>query len=288
MGHVEGPSRYQRVLLAPSLDEQAGAEHPVRVIDAFVDALDLAGLGFAKVAAEETGRPPYHPGDLLKLYLYGYANQVRSSRRLAREAQRNVEVRWLINELSPSFKTIADFRRDHPEAIVATTRAFVQFCRGWSLYGGELVAVDASKIEAVASRKKVLTPKTLEKQLAGLDRKIAEHLAAMDEADRQEAADEETRPQDVAEALRMLREKRAAVADQALALAREGLTQKVVGEEDARLMKTARHGYQVAYNAQTAVDAKHGLIVAFDLTNAGNDLGQLQPMAEAAQEALEA
>jgi transposase len=287
MGHVEGPSRYQRALVGPSLDEQVGAERPVRVIDAFVDALDLAGLGFARVAAEEMGRPPYHPRDLLKLYLYGYANQVRSSRGLAREAERNLEVRWLINELSPSFKTIADFRKDHPEAIVGTTRAFVQFCRGWSLYGGELVALDGTKIEAVASRKKVITPKTLEKQMAALDRKIAEHLAAMDAADRAEAG-EEMRPADVAAALQALGERRETLAAQAQALAEAGLSQRVVGEAEARLMKTARHGHQVAYNAQTAVDARHGLIAAFELTNDGADHGQLLPMAENAQEALQA
>jgi transposase len=163
----------------------------------------------------------------------------------------------------------------------------VQFCRGWSLYGGDLVAIDGSKIEAVASRKKVLTPKKLEQQLAALDRKIAEHLAAMDAADQAEAAAEEARPADVAQALQALREKREAVAAQAKALAAAGLSQRVEGELDARLMKTARHGHQVAYNAQTAVDAKHGLIAAFELTNDGNDLGQLLPMAEAAQEALE-
>ena len=133
MSHVEGLSRYQRTLLSPSLDEQVGAEDPVRVIDAFVDRLDrepgLGQLGFKRVSVE-MGRPPYHPRDLLKLYLYGYCNQVRSSRRLEREAGRNIEVRWLINQLTPSIKTIADFRRDHPEAIVNVTRSFVQFCRG--------------------------------------------------------------------------------------------------------------------------------------------------------------
>jgi transposase/IS5 family transposase len=283
-GHVEGESRYQRALVAPSLDEQVGADHPVRVLDAFVDTLDLKGLGFSKAAAEETGRPPYHPRDLLKLYLYGYANQVRSSRRLEREAERNIEVRWLVNGVSPSFKTVADFRKDHPEAIVGVTRAFVLFCRGQRLYGGELVAIDGTKIEAVASRKKVVTPERLEKQMAAIDRKIAEHLAAMDEADEKEAAQEQ--PMDVAAALRALRDQREEVAAQAKALAKEGLSSQVIGEPDARLMKTARHGFQVAYNAQTAVDAEHGLIAAFDLTNDGNDLGQLQPMAEAAKEAL--
>jgi transposase len=286
MGHVEGRSRYQRALVAPSLDEQVGAEHPARVVDGFVDALDLAGLGFAKVAAEETGRPAYHPRDLLKLYLYGYANQIRSSRRLEREAQRNIEVRWLTNELTPSFKTIADFRKDHPEAIVGVTRAFVQFCRQWSLYGGELVAIDGTKVEAVASCKKVITPKALERQMAALDRKIAEHLAAMDEADRREA--DQDPPVDVTAALKALRDKRELVQAQAKALADQGLSQLVLGEREARLMKTARHGPQVAYNAQTAVDAKHGLIAAFDLTNDGNDLRQLLPMAENAQEALQA
>ena len=284
MGHVEGESRYQRTLVAPSLDELLGAEHPVRVIDAFVDALDLAGLGFSKVVAEETGRPPYHPRDLMKLYLYGYLHTVRSSRGLEREAGRNIEVQWLVNRVSPSFKTIADFRKDHPEAIVGVTRAFVQFCRGRSLYGGELVAIDGSKIEAVASRKQVITPKSLEKQMASIDRKIAEHLAAMDEADRAEAGQDE--PMDVAAALEALRQTRARVADQAKALAEEGLSQRVLLEPEAKLMKTARHGHQVAYNAQTAVDAKHGLIAAFDLTNEGNDHRQLLPMAERAKQAL--
>ena len=285
MGHLAGDSRYQRMLLAPSLDEQVEAAHPVRVIDAFVEALDLTALGFSKVAAEETGRPPYHPGDLVKLYIYGYANTVRSSRRLEREAERNLEVLWLINRLSPSFKTIADFRKDHPEAIVGVCRAFVQFCRGQSLYGGVLVAVDGSKVEAVASRKTVVTPRTLEKQTAAIDRKIAEHLAGMDEADRQEASEEP--PVDVAAALKALRDKRAVVQAQAEALAAKGLNQQVPGEPEARLMRTARHGHQVAYNAQTSVDAKHGLIAAFELTNEGNDHRLLLTMALQAKAALQ-
>src|SRR5687767_12722143 len=168
MVHVTGESRYQRLLMAPSLDEIIAAEHPVRVIDAFVATLDLRSLNFDKVEAESTGRPPYHPGDLLKLYIYGYLNQMRSSRRLERECVRNVEVHWLVNRITPAFKTIADFRRDHVAAIAGVCRAFMQFCRGQSLYGGELVAIDGSKIEAVASRKKVLTPALLEKRAAAL------------------------------------------------------------------------------------------------------------------------
>jgi transposase len=286
MAHVEGDSRHQTTLFAPSLDELVGGAHPVRVIDAFVDGLDMAGLGFAKVAAEATGRPPYKPSDLLKLYIYGYLNQVRSSRRLAREAERNLEVLWLIRRLSPSFKTIADFRRDHPEAIVGVCRAFMRFCREQSLYGAEVLAIDGSKIEAVASRKQVITPKSLAKKTASIDRKIVEYLAAMDEADREEPAAEPA-VGNVAAALAALRERREEVSRQAEQLASEELSQRVLSEPEARLMRTARHGHQVAYNAQTAVDAKHGLIAAFDLTNEGNDQCQLHPMAELGRQALE-
>lgn len=284
VAHIEGECRHQRMLFAPSLDEQVGAAHPVRVIDAFVGSLDLAELGFSKVTTEATGRPPYQPGDLLKLYVYGYLNQLRSSRRLEREAVRNLEVLWLIRRLSPSFKTIADFRRDHPAAIVGVCRAFVRFCRAQSLYGGELLAIDGTKIAAVASRKQVITPKSLDQRLSTLDAKIAEYLAAMDAADRSEARQAE--PGDVAAALTALQAKRQALQDQAERLAADGLAQRVIGEPEARLMRAAGHGHHVAYNAQTAVDAKHGLIAAFALTNNGNDHQLLLPMAVRGKEAL--
>jgi len=292
MGHIVGQSRDQLALFPTTLDEAVSADHPVRVIDAFVDSLDLRGLGFSKVAAEATGRPPYAPGDLLKLYIWGYANRVRSSRGLEREAERNVELMWLVHGLTPAFKTIADFRKDHPEAIVAVCRQFIQFCRELSLLGGEIVAIDGTKVEAVASRKKVLTPASLEKAQAALDRKIAEHLAAMDAADRE--ADREDGGKSagavdrkaVGRALEELRRRREKAQAQAEHLERQGLSQLVVGESEAKLMRTARHGYQVAYNAQTAVDAEHKLIVAFDLTNDGNDLRQLHPMAVQSKEAL--
>src|SRR5437763_26044 len=188
MTHVTGQSRYQSTLFPEVLDDAIAADHQVRVIDAFVDTLDLRQSGFSKVEAEETGRPPYAPGDLLKLYLYGYLNQIRSSRRLEREAGRNIEVLWLINRLSPAFKTIADFRKDHAEAIVGVCRAFIRFCREQSLFGGELLAIDGTKIAAVASRKQVITPEKIAKLNEAIDRKVAEYLAAMDEADRQEPA----------------------------------------------------------------------------------------------------
>jgi transposase len=277
MAHVTGQSRYQATLFPEVLDEVIAADNQVRVTDAFVDSLDLARLEFCKVAAEATGRPPYDPRDLLKLYVYGYVNQIRSSRRLEREADRNVEVIWLINRVTPAFKTIADFRKDHPQAIVAVCRAFMRFCREQSLFGAELLAIDGTKIAAVASRKQVITPEQIKKRDAAIERKIAEYLATMDEADRQEEAPEPA-PVDVAAAVAALKAQRETLQRQAEELALEDRKQKVVGEPDAKLMRTP-HGHQVAYNAQIVVDAEHKLIAAFELTNDGNDQQQLHPMA---------
>jgi transposase len=288
MAHLTGQSRDQLTLFATTLDEAVSADHPVRVIDAFVESLDLAGLGFSRVEAEEMGRPSYAPGDLLRLYVYGYLNRVRSSRALEREANRNVEVMWLLHGLTPAFKTIADFRKDHPRAIVEVCRQLIEFCGKLSLLGGEVVAIDGTKVEAVASHKQAITPKSVEKKIAALDRKIAAHLAGMDEADRDEPPDGAGAMDKaaVAKALQELREKRAKAQQQGEHLEREGLSQQVLTEPEAKLMRTARHSYQVAYNAQTAVDAAHKLIVAFDLINEGNDQRQLHPMAVQAKQAL--
>lgn len=284
MAHVTGQSRYQSTLFPEVLDEVVGCNDPVRVIDAFVDGLDLEGLGFSRVAAEELGRPPYAPGDLLKLYIYGYLHRVRASRRLEAETRRNVQVMWLINRLTPAFKTIADFRKDHAEAIVGVCRAFIRFCREQSLFGAELLAIDGTKIAAVASRKQVMTPKRIEKMNAAIDRRIADYLASMDEADREEPGSAD-KPADVAAAIEMLKAQKERLQGQAQDLAARGLKQIVMTEPEAKLMRTP-HGHTVAYNAQTAVDAEHKLIVAFDLTNEGNDYRQLYPMAVQARDAV--
>src|ERR1700676_1111943 len=178
MAHITGQSRYQATLFPEVLDEVVGPDDPVRVIDAFVDTLDLEELGFSKVAAEDMGRPPYAPGDLLKLYVYGYLHRVRSSRRLEAETHRNVQVMWLINRLTPAFKTIADFRKDHAEAIVGVCRAFIRFCREQSLFGAELLAIDGTKIAAVASRKQVMTPQRIAKMDEAIDRRIGAYRGA--------------------------------------------------------------------------------------------------------------
>jgi transposase len=285
MAHKVGQSREQMILFPESLDEAVGRDHPVRVIDAFVDSLDLGQLGFLKVVAEATGRPPYAPGDLLKLYVYGYQNRTRSSRRLEAEAGRNIEVMWLTRRAAPAFKTIADFRKDHSQPIIKVCRAFVQFCREQSLVGGKVLAIDGTKINAVASPKRVITPQSLKQAAEAVDRKIAAYLAGMDEADREENGSD-TPKLDVAAALAALQQRRVEIEQQAGELKEQGLSQLVVTEPEAKLMRTAVHGHQVSYNAQTVVDAEHKLVVAFDLTNEGNDQRQLHPMAVLGKEAV--
>src|SRR5881396_2145092 len=215
MTHVTGASRYQSTLFPEVLDEVVGRDDPVRVIDAFVEGLDLEDLGFSKAVAEEMGRPPYAPGDLLKLYIYGYLHRVRASRRLEAETRRNVQVMWLLNRLTPSFKTIADFRKDHARAIVGVCRAFIRFCGEQSLFGAELLAIDGTKIAAVASHKQVITVARLAKQ-----------TAALDAADREEPAADCTGV-DVAAAIAVLKARQAVLQGQAEGLVRRGLKQEV-------------------------------------------------------------
>jgi transposase len=283
MAHISGHSRHQVTLFPEVLDEVVGPHDPVRVIDAFVDTLDLQTLGFSGVVAEEMGRPSYAPGDLLKLYIYGYLHRVRASRRLEAETHRNVQVMWLLNRLTPGFKTIADFRKDHATAIVGVCRAFIRFCREQSLFGAELLAIDGTKIAAVASRKQVITPKQIKKMEAAIDRKIEDYLASLDKADREEPPPSEQA--EVAAAIEALKAEKARLQRQAEQLAARGQKQLVLTEPEAKLMRTP-HGYAVAYNAQTVVDAEHKLIVAFDLTNEGNDYQQLHPMAAQGQNAV--
>jgi transposase len=283
MSYIRGQARTQSTLFPEALDDLIQEHAQVRVIDAFVGTLDMAKLGFGKANPKATGRPPYDPADLLKLYVYGYLNQVRSSRRLEREAGRNVELLWLLNKLRPDFKTIADFRKDNATAIVGACRAFTVFCREQGLFGAELVAIDGSKFQAVASRKQVWNQERLARTQAAIDRRIAEYLAKLDQGDAAEPAVKDEATQTALAALEQQRERL-----QAIAAKLETDTQYVASEPDAKLMRTANHGHQVAYNVQTVVDAKHALIAAFSVTNDGNDHQQLAPMAEQAKEALHA
>jgi transposase len=281
MGFVRGEDRDQGVLFPISLDELIPDDHPCRVIEAFVEWLDLTTQGFAKARPKATGRPPYDPADLLKLYLYGYLNQVRSSRRLERECQSNVEVMWLLNRLAPDHKTIAEFRRQNGEALRRSGAAFVGFCRGVGLVKGEWVAIDGSKFQAVASRKAVQRREALLKQQAQLEQRMAEYLAILDAADTAEV-EPELNPKAIRTALTLLRQERAGVEATLGIMAADGKRQLTTTEPEARSMK----GHGPAYNVQTAVDAEHGLIITHAVTDAAADNCQLQPMAEAASAVL--
>ncbi len=251
-------------------------DHLVRVIEAYVTRLDLHALGFSKAEPLKTGRPGYDPADLLKLYLYGYFQRIRSSRRLEAECQRNVEVMWLLGRLAPDFKTIADFRKDNGVAFQATCRAFVQFCRQVGLISGQLVAIDGSKFQAVASQRKHLSLTKLKRQQAKLEAQIARYLAELDEADRSA----------VKAALQHLESRHADNLTAQALMEVQGLDRFVVGEDEARLMRT-HQGAKVAFNVQSAVDGEYGLILHHAVTQEGNDNQQLEPMAKAAQAILE-
>jgi transposase len=287
MGFVQGESRQQAALFPVCIEELVPAEHLVRVIDAWVSTLSMGRLGFVKASPKSTGRPPYDPADLLKLYLYGYLNQVRSSRRLERECQRNIEVLWLLNRLAPDFKTIANFRRENGAALAAVCRTFVCFCRGEQLISGELVAIDGSKFQAVASKKQVVSRRQLARELAAIDADIARYLGQLEVADR----GDEQAPAPDNEALRQtltkLQDKRANVATMTEMLAEMGAEHYVVGEGEARLMRTAQGPTRVAYNVQSAVDAEHSLILHHEISQDAADNRQLEPMAVAAKAVLE-
>lgn len=285
MAHLAGTDRTQSVLLPDVLDDYVRADNPVRFLDAFVAQLDLPTLGFQHAVPAATGRPGYDPGDLLRLYLYGYLHRIRSSRRLEQETHRNVELMWLLRRLTPDFKTIADFRRDHPAALKGVGRDFLLLCRRLDLFGGELLAIDGSKFRAVNARDRSYTPARLATLQRDIDHTIARYLR---ELERQDAAEASTEPPS-ADALRAkitaLQQRRAGYAALQEALATSGETARSLTDPDSRPMMSGGR-IEVCYNVQTAVDAKHKLIVAETVTNAAGDRDQLSPMATAAQEVL--
>jgi transposase len=282
MRYKSGVSRHQTELLPARIEDYVEADNPVRVIDAFVDALDLQDLGFTKSAPAATGCKPYSPGDLLKLYLYGYLNQTTSTRRLEKECHRNLEVRWLLGGLAPDFKTIADFRKDNSEAMKSTCRSFVLFCRQVGLVSGALVAIDGSKFKAAASREQVVTKKHLAQQINQLDQRIERYLTRLAESEQtaESVPLDTTRVSEAVAALQDERVQKIALVDELDATVK---TQKCLSEPEARLMRSGREGMVVGYNAQNVVDEKHQLIISHELTQAGSDNQQLLPQLSAAQ-----
>ena len=284
---VEGEDRRQGVLLPEYLDDYVSVENPVRAVNVFVDELDLEVLGFEGVVPEATGRPGYHPGALLKIYVYGYINQIASSRRLERETQRNVEMMWLTGRLAPDFKTIADFRKDNGPAIRATCRRFIDLCRRLDLFTHAVAAIDGSKFKAVNGRDKNFTKAKLKKRMDQVGVSIERYMAALETADRQEGELAQAKSVRLQEKIAALREQMAAFkALEPVVHAAPG-QQISLTDPDARSMATSGRGSGVVgYNVQAAVDAKHHLIVAHEVTNTGHDRDQLSGMAGQAKAAM--
>ena len=284
---VEGEDRRQGVLLPEYLDDYVSEENPVRVIEVFVEELDLGALGFEGVIPEATGRPAYHPGLLLKIYVYGYINHIASSRRLEREAQRNVEMMWLTGRLAPDFKTIADFRRDNGVAIRATCRQFIALCRRLDLFTDAVAAIDGSKFKAVNTRDKNFTKAKLKKRMDQVEASIERYMAALETADRQEGELAQAKSVRLKEKITALREQMAAFKALEPVVQAAPDQQVSLTDPDARSMATSGRGSGVVgYNVQAAVDTEHHLIVAHEVTNVGHDRDQLSGMADQAKMAM--
>ena len=284
---IEGECRTQAVLFPERLDDWIGEENPVRAIDAFVVELDFNTLGFEGAEPASTGRPAYHPATLLKIYIYGYLNRVQSSRRLEREAQRNVELMWLTERLAPDFKTIADFRRDNGPAIRQVCGQFVRLCRQLGLFEQALVAIDGSKFKAVNNRDKNFTPRKLEARKQQLETSVERYLAELDRGDRDPALVPEERVEHLKEKIAKVRAQMKVLDAIGEQLEASPDAQVSLTDPDARSMATSGRGTGiVGYNVQASVDAKNHLIVTHEVTNVGHDRTQLASMAEKTREAI--
>lgn len=279
MGYIEGQDRNQIIMFPESIDEYISDDNSVRVIDAYVEQLDMEKLGFQRTTAPVMGRPPYSPKDLLKLYLYGYLNRVRSSRRLEHEAIRNIEVIWLLKKLKPDFKTIADFRKDNKKALKAVFRDFTKLCDEWNLFGKELVAIDGSKFRASNSKMNNYSAKKLERHIKYIDEKIENYMRELDEGDTTETCDRKPDASEIKEKLQQLRERKNKYEKYKEHLDKTGENEISTTDPDARLMCNNNNNVDVSYNIQTTVDSKHKIIVDFKVSQKPHDLGELDNMA---------
>jgi transposase len=284
MNYQQGIPREQISMM--SLQCLIASDHPVRVIDIYVQQLDLAMLGFSKTTLSKEGRPPYNAKDLLKLYYYGYINKIRSSRKLQAECIRNVEIWWLINQLTPGYHTIADFRKDNAAALKKAFKMFISFLRGEELLDGKTIAVDGTKIRAQNNRKNIFNDQKLLKSLSYIDSKAEEYIKELEACDRQEDKEHaELRKKDVTKKLEELKERKKSYKELQDKLTQSGDKQISLSDPDSRLLPLKDGITDVCYNVEAVADDKHSLIVEFETINTG-DQGQLCPMATEAMKAL--
>ena len=282
---IKGECRTQITLLPESLDDYVVETNPVRVVDVFVDELDLGQLGFEGVQPAVTGRPAYHPAVLLKIYIYGYLNRIQSSRRLEKETQRNIELMWLTGRLMPDFKTIANFRQENGKAIRNVCRQFVMLCQQLGLFSEALVAIDGSKFKAVNNRDRNFTSAKLQRRMEEIESSINRYLTELDTADRQEPSVAQVKTERLQDKIAALKAQMKALKDIEVQLNQTPDKQISLTDPDARSMKTRGTGI-VGYNVQTAVDTEHHLIVEHEVINEGVDRSQLSNMAKKARSAM--
>jgi transposase len=285
MGYIRGEGRHQMYLLPEAIDDYIGEENPVRFLDAFVEQLNLERLGFVRATAAETGRPGYDPGDLLRLYLYGYLNRIRSSRRLEKEAARNLELMWLLGRLRPDFKTIADFRRDNGAAIQRVCREFTLLCKELDLFGGELIAIDGSKFQAVNGKQRNFSERKLVRLIEEIDAQVAAYLQQLDRQDAEETPLRMPTAAQMQQKLEQWQERKQRYQGYQQQLQQSGERQISLTDPDSRKI-TRGDSSMVGYNVQVAVDEKYELIVEHEVTQAVTDQHQLVPMAERAKQTL--
>jgi transposase len=285
MGYMRGEGRHQTCLLPATIDDDLGAENPVRFLEACVEQLDLERLGFVRATAAATGRPGYDPGELLRLYLYGYLKRIRSSRRLEKDAARNLELMWLLGKLRPDFKTMADFRRDNGAAIRRVCREFTLLCKELDLFGGELIAIDGSKFQAVNGQKRHFSRKKLERLIEEIDAKIDMYLKQLDSQDAEETPLRTPTAEQMQQKLEQWQERKQRYQRYQQQLQQSGEKQLSLTDPDSRKI-TRGASSLVGYNVQVSVDEKHKLIVEHEETNAVTDQHQLMPMAARTKQTL--
>jgi transposase len=287
MEYICGVDREQTILLPDSIEDYIDDNNSTRVLDAYINNINLINMGFSNAEMKETGRPPYDPRDLLKLYVYGYMNRVRSSRRLETESKRNLEVLWLLRGLSPDHKTIARFRHDNPKALKNVFLNFVNLCLDWDLFGKELEAIDGSKFKAVNSRSRNFTEKQIQDKIKRITEKVEEYLKELETVDAEENISAvEKRPEEIKRIVEELKQHKERYQGYAKELEETGEKQKSLTDSDSRLMPS-NGKMDVCYNVQTAVDAENKLVAEFEVTNHVNDKNQITPMVERVQEILE-
>jgi len=285
MRYIEGISRKRRISFPEYIDDYITEVNPVRVIDAFVDSLDLDTLGFKK--PKDFGRPGYNPADMLKLFMYGYMNKITSSRRLEAEAGRNIELMWLLRKLKPDYRTISEFRKENKDAIQKVFRQLVSLCKDWDLFGMEVVAVDGSKFRACNSKKNNFSEKSLKRKIKYIDEKLEEYMSELDRNDETEVSSRIPDKEEIKKRIEELRKRKETYQEYKDELQEKGINEISTTDPDARLMAVNNNGVDVCYNVQTVVDNKYKLIVDYNVINNPADQGQLSEMACRAKDIFE-